>query len=35
LPDAGSAAGGLVVLPAIAIAGWLTATWRYHRADVD
>ena len=33
--DAGSPAVALVVLPAIAIAGWLVATWRYRRADVD
>jgi ABC-2 type transport system permease protein len=33
--DAGSAAAALVILPAIAIAGWLVATWRYRRADVD
>jgi ABC-2 type transport system permease protein len=33
--DAGSAASALVILPAIAIAGWLIATWRYRRADVD
>lgn len=33
--EAGSAAMALVVLPAIAIAGWLIATWRYRRADVD
>lgn len=33
--EAGSAAAGLVVLPAIAVAGWLAATWRYRRADVD
>jgi ABC-2 type transport system permease protein len=33
--DAGSAAAALVILPAIAIAGWLLATWRYRRADVD
>jgi hypothetical protein len=25
----------LVVLPAVAIAGWLAATVRYRRADVD
>lgn len=33
--EAGSAAVAFVVLPAIAIAGWLIATWRYRRADVD
>jgi ABC-2 type transport system permease protein len=33
--EAGSAAVAFVVLPAIAIAGWLAATWRYRRADVD
>jgi ABC-2 type transport system permease protein len=33
--EAGSGAVGLVVLPAIAVAGWLVATWRYARADVD
>jgi ABC-2 type transport system permease protein len=33
--DAGSAALALVVLSAIAIGGWLAATWRYGRADVD
>jgi ABC-2 type transport system permease protein len=32
---AGSAAAAFVVLVAIAIAGWLLATWRYRRADVD
>ncbi len=32
---AGSAAAAFVVLPAIAIAGWLAATWRYGRADID
>jgi ABC-2 type transport system permease protein len=34
-PQAGSAAVAFVVLPAIAVAGWLIATWRYRRADVD
>jgi ABC-2 type transport system permease protein len=34
-PEAGSAAAGLVVLPVIAVAGWLAATWRYRRADID
>ncbi len=33
--EAGSAAVAFVVLPAIAIAAWLAATWRYRRADVD
>ena len=33
--DAGSPAVALVVLPAIAVAGWLLAVWRYRRADVD
>ena len=33
--EAGSAAVAFVVLPAIAIAGWLVATWRYRRADID
>jgi ABC-2 type transport system permease protein len=33
--EAGSAAAAFVVLPAIAIAGWLLATWRYRRADID
>jgi ABC-2 type transport system permease protein len=33
--EAGSAAVAFVVLPAIAVAGWLAATWRYRRADVD
>jgi ABC-2 type transport system permease protein len=33
--DAGSVAGGIVVLPALALASWLAATWRYGRADVD
>jgi ABC-2 type transport system permease protein len=32
---AGSAAAAFVVLPAIAVVGWLVATWRYRRADVD
>jgi ABC-2 type transport system permease protein len=32
---AGSAAVALVVLPAIAVAGWLIATRRYQRADID
>jgi ABC-2 type transport system permease protein len=33
--EAGSAAVALVVLPAIAIAGWLAATWAYRSADID
>jgi ABC-2 type transport system permease protein len=33
--DAGSTAAAFVVLPAIAVAGWLVATWRYRLADVD
>jgi ABC-2 type transport system permease protein len=33
--DAGSPAAAFVVLTAIAVAGWLVATWRYGRADVD
>ena len=33
--SAGSAAVAFVVLPAVALAGWLVATWRYRRADVD
>jgi ABC-2 type transport system permease protein len=33
--DAGSAAAAFVVLPAVALAGWLAATVRYCRADVD
>ena len=33
--EAGSAAAAFVVLPAVAIAGWLVATWRYRRADID
>jgi ABC-2 type transport system permease protein len=32
---AGSAGVAFVVLPAIAVASWLIATWRYGRADVD
>ena len=34
-PSAGSAAVAFVVLPAVALAGWLAATLRYRRADVD
>lgn len=33
-PEAGSAVVAFVVLPAIAIAAWLAATWRYRRADI-
>jgi ABC-2 type transport system permease protein len=33
--DAGSTAAAFVVLPAIAVAAWLVATWRYRRADID
>lgn len=33
--SAGSAAAAFVVLPAITLAGWLAATKRYLRADVD
>jgi ABC-2 type transport system permease protein len=33
--DAGPAGAAFVVLPAIAVAGWLAATWRYRLADVD
>lgn len=33
--EAGSAVAAFVILPAIAIAGWLAATWRYGRADID
>jgi ABC-2 type transport system permease protein len=33
--DAGSPAVAFVVLPAIAVAAWLLAVWRYRRADVD
>ena len=33
--EAGSAAVAFVVLPAVAVAGWLIATWRYRRADVE
>jgi ABC-2 type transport system permease protein len=33
--DAGSTAAAFVVLPAIAVAAWLVATWRYGRADID
>ena len=30
-----SAAVAFVVLPLVAVAGWLVATWRYQRADID
>jgi ABC-2 type transport system permease protein len=33
--DAGPPGVAFVVLPAIAIAGWLVAVWRSRRADVD
>jgi ABC-type transport system involved in multi-copper enzyme maturation permease subunit len=33
--EPGSPAVAFVVLPAIAIAAWLAATWRYRRADID
>jgi ABC-2 type transport system permease protein len=33
--DAGSAGVALVVLPLVAIVGWLAAMWRYRRAEVD
>jgi ABC-2 type transport system permease protein len=33
--DGRSAAAAVVVLPAVAVAGWLAATVRYRRADVD
>jgi ABC-2 type transport system permease protein len=33
--DAGSTAAAFVVLPAIVVASWLVATWRYRRADID
>jgi ABC-2 type transport system permease protein len=33
--EAGSAAAAFVVLPAIAIAAWLAATWRYRSVDID
>ena len=33
--EAGSSSVALFVLPAIAVAGWLVATWRYRRADID
>jgi hypothetical protein len=33
--EAGSAAAAFAVLAAITLAGWLAATWRYRRADID
>jgi ABC-2 type transport system permease protein len=33
--EAGSGGAAFVVLPAIAVAAWLVATWRYRRADID
>jgi ABC-2 type transport system permease protein len=33
--DAGSVAAAFVILPGIAVAAWLAATWRYRSADVD
>lgn len=33
--DGRSVTGALVVLPAVAVAGWLAATVRYRRADVE
>jgi ABC-2 type transport system permease protein len=33
--EAGSPAVAFVVLPAIAVAAWLAATWRYRRVDID
>jgi ABC-2 type transport system permease protein len=33
--EAGSAGAALVVLPAIAVAAWLVATWRYRQTDID
>jgi ABC-2 type transport system permease protein len=32
---AGSTAAAFIVLPAIAVAGWLIATWRYRQNDID
>jgi len=34
-PSAGSATIAFIVLPAVAVTGWLVATWRYQRADID
>ena len=33
--EAGSAAAALLILPTIAVAAWLVATWRYRRTDID
>jgi hypothetical protein len=33
--EAGSAGLAFVVLPAIAVAAWLAATWRNGHADID
>jgi len=33
--EAGSGGAAFVVLPAIAVAAWLAATWHYRRADID
>jgi hypothetical protein len=33
--DERSVAGAFIVLPAVTVAGWLLATFRYGRADVD
>ena len=33
--EAGSPAAAFVVLPAVALAGWLAATWRSRRTDID
>ena len=33
--EAGSTTAAFLVLPTIAVAGWLAATWRYRRADID
>jgi ABC-2 type transport system permease protein len=33
--EADSPGAAVVVLPAIALAAWLAATWRYRRADID
>lgn len=33
--EPGPAAVAFVLLPAIAVAGWLAGTWRYRRADID
>lgn len=34
-PSAGSATVAFIVLPVVAVTGWLVATWRYQRADID